>query len=123
MQLRLSDRGSQYTAADYRELQAQHGIVVNMSGKGDCYDNALMESFFSTLKAECVDRCDFQTPQQARACIFEYLEVFYNRQRLHSTLGYLTPAEYEGCLVAAARAALCCCLSFRGRSILREGRS
>ena len=90
-----SDRGSQYTAADYRERLSQYGIVVSMSGKGDCYDNALMESFFGTLTSECVDRQSFQNRAQARQAIFEYLEAFYNRQRLHSSLGYLSPVTYE----------------------------
>jgi len=93
--LHHSDRGSQYTAADYRELLAQYGIVVSMSGKGDCYDNALMESFFGTLKTECVDRQSFVSRAQARQVIFEYLEAFYNRQRLHSSLGYVSPVTYE----------------------------
>jgi putative transposase len=90
-----SDRGSQYTATGYRGLLECCGIVVSMSGKGEPYDNALMESFFGTLKAECVERHDFQTPEQARACIFEYLEVCYNRQRLHSSLGYRSPMAFE----------------------------
>jgi putative transposase len=93
--LHHSDRGSQYTAADYRELLAGYGIVVSMSGKGDCYDNALMESFFGTLKTECVDRQSYQSLSQARQSIFEYLEAFYNRQRLHSSLGYVSPVTYE----------------------------
>ena len=93
--LHHSDRGSQYSATDYRELLAQSGIVMSMSGKGDCYDNALMESFFGTLKSECVDRQSFASRAQARLVIFEYLEVFYNRQRLHSSLGYLSPVTYE----------------------------
>ena len=66
-----------------------------MSGKGDCYDNALMESFFGTLKTECVDRQSYQSLSQARHSIFEYLEAFYNRQRLHSSLGYVSPVTYE----------------------------
>ncbi len=90
-----SDRGSQYTSTGCQGCWESLGIVLSMSGKGEPYDNALLESFFSTLKAECVDRCDFQTPQQARACIFEYLEVFYNRQRLHSSLGYCSPLAFE----------------------------
>jgi putative transposase len=93
--LHHSDRGSQYTAADYRERLSQHGIVVSMSGKGDCYDNALMESFFGTLKTECVDRQSFVSRAQARQAIFEYLVVFYNRQRLHSSLGYVSPVTFE----------------------------
>lgn len=90
-----SDRGSQYTSQEYRGLLECHDIVMSMSGKGEPYDNALMESFFSRLKAECVKRHDFQTLDQARACIFEYLEVFYNRQRLHSALGYQSPIAFE----------------------------
>ena len=72
-------------------MLAQYGIVVSMSGKGDCYDNALMESFVGTLKSECVDRESYQTRSQARQAIIEYLEAFYNRQRLHSSLGYVSP--------------------------------
>jgi putative transposase len=90
-----SDRGSQYASNGYRGLLEVHGIRMSMSGKGEPYDNALMESFFSTLKAECVERHDFQTPDEARACVFEYLEVFYNRQRLHSSLGYRSPMAFE----------------------------
>ena len=90
-----SDRGSQYTSWGCRAILDGYGIVLSMSGKGDPYDNALMESFFATLKAECVERHDFQTIEQARACIFEYLEIFYNRQRLHSALGYRSPMAFE----------------------------
>jgi transposase InsO family protein len=90
-----SDRGSQYASNAYRGLLECYGIRMSMSGKGEPYDNALMESFFSTLKAECVERHDFKTPDEARACIFEYLEVFYNRQRLHSSLGYRSPMAFE----------------------------
>jgi putative transposase len=93
--LHHSDRGSQYTATAYRGLLEGSGIIMSMSGKGEPYDNALMESFFGTLKVECVQRHDFQTPEQARAGIFEYLEVFYNRQRLHSSLGYRSPLAFE----------------------------
>jgi len=90
-----SDRGSQYSSTGYRGALETQGIVMSMSGKGEPYDNALMESFFSTLKAECVERHDFQTPHEARTCVFEYLEVFYNRQRLHSSLGYRSPVAFE----------------------------
>jgi putative transposase len=98
--LHHADRGSQYTATAYRGLLQCHGIVLSMSGKGEPYDNALMESFFGTLEVECVGRHDFQTPEQARVCIFEYLEVFYNRQRLHSALGYRSPLAFEHIPVA-----------------------
>ena len=90
-----SDRGSQYTSWGYRAILESQGIVLSMSGKGDPYDNALMESFFATLKAECVERQAFHTIAQARTCIFEYLAVFYNRQRLHSALGYRSPMAFE----------------------------
>jgi putative transposase len=90
-----SDRGSQYSSTGYRGTLEEQGIRMSMSGKGEPYDNAVMERFFSTLKGECVEHHDFQTPDQARACIFEYLEVFYNRQRLHSSLGYRSPMAFE----------------------------
>lgn len=93
--LHHSDRGNQYAAHDYQALLAQHPITVSMSRKGNCYDNAVMESFFRTLKAECVHLHAFQSRSHARAVIFEFLEVYYNRQRLHSTLGYCTPAAFE----------------------------
>jgi putative transposase len=93
--LHHSDRGSQYAAADYRALLDHGGIVVSMSRKADCYDNALMESFIGTLKSECVERESYQTRAHARHSIFEYLEVFYHRQRLHSSLGYVSPVTFE----------------------------
>jgi transposase InsO family protein len=93
--LHHSDRGSQYAAHAYQDLLAQHHITVSMSRTGNCYDNAAMESFFRTLKAECVDLHVFQSHDLARSVIFEFLEVYYNRQRLHSTLGYCTPAAFE----------------------------
>jgi len=88
-----SDRGSTYTAGDYRDLLADNGIECSMSRKGDCWDNSVAESFFATLKKELVHRTRFATRQQARVAIFEYIEVFYNRQRLHSTIGYKTPTQ------------------------------
>ena len=91
-----TDRGSQYTADNYLALLATHAISVSMSRKGDCYDNAMMESFFSTLRAECTERQRYHTRAEARASVFEFIEVFYNRQRLHSSLGYHSPADYEG---------------------------
>ncbi len=90
-----SDRGSQYTSDAYRAALAQAGISVSMSRTGNCYDNAVTESFFGTLKGECVERVSFQTPRQARQVIFEYVECFYNRVRRHSTLGYMSPVVYE----------------------------
>jgi putative transposase len=93
--LRHSDRGSQYTSGSYQRVLAQMGIQVSMSGKGDCYDKAAMESFFSSLKGEWTDWHTYQTCQEAQLSIFEYIKVFYNRQRRHSTLGYQSPATYE----------------------------
>jgi putative transposase len=90
-----SDRGSQYTSCNYRGMLESYGMVLSMSGKGEPYDNALMESFFATLKGEWVEQHQFASIEQARSCIFEYLESFYNRQRLHSALGYRSPMVYE----------------------------
>jgi putative transposase len=90
-----SDRGSQYASEHYRLLLARHGITCGMSRRGDCWDNAPMESFFASLKKELVHGADFATRAQAREAIFEYIEVFYNSQRRHSSLGYVAPAEYE----------------------------
>ena len=90
-----SDQGSLYTATSYLARVAEMEIVVSMSRTGDCYDNATMESFFSTLKGECIDRHRFQSRAEARQTIFEYTECFYNRIRRHSTLTYLSPATYE----------------------------
>jgi len=92
--LHHSDQGSQYTSSTVRTLLAAHGIEVSMSGVGNCYDNAPMESFIGTLKTECADH-PFATRPEARRAIFEYIEVWYNRQRLHSSLDYLTPAEAD----------------------------
>ena len=90
-----SDRGSQYASAHYRSLLGKHGIECSMSEVAQCWDNAPAESFFATLKKELVHHEEYATHAQARASIFEYVEVFYNRQRLHSSLGYVTPAAYE----------------------------
>ena len=90
-----SDRGVQYTSLAFRHALARHGVRQSMSGKGDCWDNACAEAFFKSLKSELTDRVFFRTRQQARAAIFEYVEVFYNRIRLHSANGYVPPAEYE----------------------------
>ena len=90
-----SDRGSQYASDAYRKTLKTHGIKASMSKKGDCWDNAVAESFFHTLKIELVHHCDFETREEARAALFEYIEVFYNRQRLHSSNGYEAPLVYE----------------------------
>ncbi len=90
-----SDRGSQYASDHYQRLLAQHGIACSMSGVGQCGDNAPMESFFASLKKELVHHEDYQSRAEARGSIFEYIEAFYNLKRLHSSLGYLSPADYE----------------------------
>jgi transposase InsO family protein len=90
-----SDRGSQYASFDYQQLLQQYGFICSMSRKGDCWDNSPMESFFKTLKMELVYHRRFKTRAEARLEIFEYIEVFYNRLRLHSALGYETPEEFE----------------------------
>lgn len=93
--LHHSDRGCQYASGLFRRLLAAHDLLCSMSRKGNAYDNAPMESFFSTLKRELVHRASFATRAQARTAVFEYIEVFYNRQRLHSALGYQSPTEFE----------------------------
>jgi putative transposase len=90
-----SDRGSQYASAEYQQALASRGIQCSMSRKGNCWDNAVVESFFSSLKMELVYPTDFATRHQARSALFEYIEVFYNRERRHSALGYRSPADYE----------------------------
>jgi len=90
-----SDRGVQYASADFRQALSQAGLVASMSRRGNCYDNATMESFWSTLKLELVYRGLFQTRAQARTQIFDYIEVFYNRQRAHSALDYNSPVDFE----------------------------
>jgi putative transposase len=93
--LHHSDRGIQYTSAGYRELLRQHRCEASMSRRANCYDNAHMESFWGTLKAELLAGRTFATRLEARLAIFEYIEVFYNRVRLHSALGYLSPVDFE----------------------------
>ena len=90
-----SDRGSQYTSNEFQDLMELYKIQVSMSGKGNCYDNAAMESFFHTLKLECTDDLNFQTRGEAMNNIFDYIEIFYNNQRMHSYLGYLSPNAFE----------------------------
>jgi putative transposase len=97
-----SDRGVQYACKDYRAILARHGVRQSMSRKGDCWDNAPMESFFGSLKTELVHRTDFPTREAARRAIFEYLEAFYNRRRRHSGLGFLTPAQAYAQMAGAA---------------------
>lgn len=99
--LHHSDRGVQYAAMEYQGLLRQHEITCSMSRKGNCWDNAVLESFFKTLKVECVHRQRFHTREEARQELFEYIEVFYNRQRLHSTLDYHSPVTYETLASAA----------------------
>lgn len=96
--LHHSDRGVQYASEDYMHLLQSHGMQVSMSGKGDCWDNAAMESFWATLKTELVNHEHYATHEEARASIFEYIEVFYNRKRLHSSLGYVSPEAFEASL-------------------------
>jgi transposase InsO family protein len=93
--LHHSDRGSQYASDEYQSLLARHGISVSMSHTGNCYDNAMMESFWATLKTELVHQQEYRTREQARQSIFEYIEVYYNRKRLHSSLGYVSPEQFE----------------------------
>ena len=100
--LHHSDRGIQYAARDFRRLLRSRRIECSMSRKGDCWDNAVTESFFATLKKELVQPSDWQTREQARAALFEWIEVWYNRERRHSSIGYLSPAEYEKRLLRKA---------------------
>jgi putative transposase len=97
-----SDRGSQYSSGEYRAALAACGMVASMSAKGDCYDNAVAESFFSTLEFELLMKNDWHTRDAARRAIFRYIETWYNPKRRHSTLGYLSPAAYEEQLQSAA---------------------
>ena len=90
-----SDRGCQYTSKEFKGLADEHGIQLSMSGTGHCYDNAVAESFFHTLKTEHTNFYKYRIREEAKNSIFEYIEVFYNRQRLHSTIGYLSPEEFE----------------------------
>jgi transposase InsO family protein len=90
-----SDRGTQYASRAFRKGLRRHGMLQSMSRKGECWDNACAETFFKTLKTELIGQRIYRTREEAKASIFEYIEVFYNRVRLHSYLGYTTPAEYE----------------------------
>ena len=97
-----SDQGSQYAAADYRTMLANNGIECSMSRKGNCWDNAVAESFFHTLKAELVHHEDYRSHAEAKASIFEYIEVFYNRQRRHSHIGQMAPLVFEAANLAVS---------------------
>jgi transposase InsO family protein len=90
-----SDRGTPYTSYAFRALMERYGFVQSMSSSGNCYDNAMMESFFHTLKTELINFEKYRTRREARGSIFEYIELFYNRVRRHSALNYCSPAEYE----------------------------
>lgn len=95
-----SDRGSQYCSHDYQKLLNRHGLVCSMSKRGDCYDNAAMESWNHSFKVEAIHGEKFATRTAAKSHIFEYIEIYYNRKRLHSMLGYQTPTKFEVKLVA-----------------------
>ncbi len=90
-----SDRGSQYASYAFQQLLAENNISCSMSRKGNCWDNSPTESFFGSLKVECLYQQSIKTREEAKQIIFDYIEVFYNRQRLHSTLNYLSPIDYE----------------------------
>ena len=94
-----TDQGATYTSVAYQRQLVQTGLVASMSRKGNCYDNAVVESFFSTLKNELVHERDYHTREEAQAEVFEFIEVFYNRQRLHPTLGYVSPVQFEAARV------------------------
>jgi len=100
-----SDRGGQYASEPYRAMLQRHRIVQSMSRRGNCLDNAPMESVFAALKVEHVHQCRFRTREEAKAAVFDYIEVFYNRQRRHSALGYRTPAEARASLEGITRLA------------------
>lgn len=90
-----ADRGCQYTSKDFRVLAETHGVVLSFGRRGDCFDNAVAESFFATIKRELIDRQSWPTIAVVRRAVFSYIEGWYNTRRLHSSLGYLSPAEYE----------------------------
>jgi putative transposase len=101
-----SDRGVQYASEPYRTVLERHGITQSMSRRGNCLDNAPMESFFASLKTEHVHQVCFHTREEAKAAVFDYIEIFYNRQRLHSGLGYRTPVEARASMEAIAMRAV-----------------
>jgi transposase InsO family protein len=95
-----SDQGVQYASGSYQQLLSRFGIVCSMSRKGNCWDNAPMESFFHSLKTECVGFEDYRSRDEARVSLFDYIELFYNRKRRHSSLGYRSPAAFENAMTA-----------------------
>ena len=99
--LHHSDRGVQYASGDYQRALGEHGIICSMSRKGNCWDNACVESFFATLKKELIHDQRYATREEAKQAVFEWIEVFYNRQRRHTTLGYRSPAEFEAVMKVA----------------------
>lgn len=103
--LHHSDRGSQYASREYRELLDEEGIIASMSRLGDCWDNAVVESFFATLKTELASDADWKTREDAKRSVVHFIEVWYNRKRRHQTLGYLTPVGYENDVLKRANAA------------------
>jgi len=90
-----SDQGAQYTSQAFTSMLQKHGVTISMSARGNCYDNAVVESFFHTLKTECTNHSTYQTRDQAKQEIFDYVELFYNGQRKHSYLDYMTPLQFE----------------------------
>ena len=102
--LHHADRGVQYAASAYQALLDTFGLRCSMSRRANCWDNAVVESFFATLECELIDRSDWHTHHEARLAVFEFIEVWYNRQRRHSWLGYLTPAEYDQRLALSPKA-------------------
>ena len=99
-----SDRGSQYAGRAHRDAVTAHGGTLSMSRRGNCYDNAVVESFFATLKVELGEALEWEDAHAAQRDLFEFIEVWYNRQRRHSTLGYVSPVAYEESLVRQANA-------------------
>ena len=100
--LHHSDRGTQYASDAYQRVLGAHGIGASMSRRGNCWDNAVTESFFATLKTELIDGHSWSTHRQAREAVSEYLELFYNAHRLHSSLGYRSPNDFERSFIRTA---------------------
>ena len=100
-----SDRGTQYASSEFTGLLAAHEMIQSLSRPRQCWDNAVAESFFASLKLELIDRRSWATRTQVRLAVFDYIEVFFNRRRLHSSLNYMTPAEYEAIKIQQQNAA------------------